>query len=99
MRRQIRAEITKAYLDYQSVIKGRVAADKQLQAVRLAYDDIERFYKAGEATDLDVQDLRQQLIDAELVSADLETDEKLSLIMLRYSLGLPAIDIRKEMEQ
>lgn len=91
--RQIGAEIIKAWLDYTSVVKGREAAGRALTAVRQAYADIERFYQAGEATDLDVQDLRKQLINAETISANLETDEKLALYRLRHALGLPVIDL------
>jgi outer membrane protein TolC len=91
--RQISAEIVKAWLDYTSVVKGREAAARALAAVRQAYDDIERFYQAGEATDLDVQDLRKQLINAETISANLETDEKLALYRLRHALGLPVIEL------
>jgi outer membrane protein len=95
LRRQIRAEIVKAHLDYTNVQKAKVTAAQNLEAVKQAYEDIERFYQAGEATDLDVQDLRKQLIDAEIFSANLETEEKLALLQLRYALGLPAIEVQE----
>lgn len=94
LERQIKTEITSAFLDYTSVLKGKSASDRQLQAVRKAYEDIERFYKVGEATELDVQDLRKQLIDAEIFNANLATDEIMALFRLRHSMGLPAVEIR-----
>lgn len=94
LERQIKTEITGAYLDYTTALKGKAASDRQLQAVSKAYEDIERFYKVGEATELDVQDLRKQLIDAEIFNANLSTDEILALFRLRHSMGLPAVEIR-----
>lgn len=93
LRRQIKNDIVKAHLDYNNVQKAKLTAARNLEAVKQAFEDIERFYQAGEATDLDVQDLRKQLIDAEIYSANLETEEKLALLQLRYALGLPAIEI------
>ena len=95
LKRQIKSEIVKSHLDYTNVQKAKVTAAKNLEAVKQAYDDVERFYKAGEATDLDVQDLRKQLIDAEIYSANLETEEKLALLQLRHALGLPAIELQE----
>jgi outer membrane protein len=94
LRKQVGAEITRAYLDLTSVRKALQSANKQVEVTRRAYEDIERFYKVGEATDLDVQDGRQQLIVAERTLANLTTDEVLAVFNLRKSLGLPVVDVR-----
>ena len=94
LRRQIRNDVTKAYLDYTSVIKAKETVAKQLASISLAYQDIETFYKVGEVTDLDVENMRKQLVDAEVMQTNLLTDEKLTLFRLRHSLGLPAVDIK-----
>jgi len=73
LRKRIRAEITRAYLDYTSIRKALLSAQKQVELTRRTYEDIERFFKVGEATDLDVQDARQRLIDAERELANLTT--------------------------
>lgn len=91
--KQIRAEITQAYLDYTSVNKALLSARKQVELARRAYEDIERFYRVGEVTDLDVQDARQRLIEAEKTLSNLSTDEILSLFNLRRQLGLLVVDI------
>ena len=76
------------------MVEGRAATARQVEAVEAAYADIERFYRAGEATDLDVQDLRRQLINAQILFSNLETDETLALYTLRYRTGLPAVEIQ-----
>ncbi len=94
LRKQAGAEITQAYLDYTSANKALQTSKKAVETARRAYEDIERFYKVGEATDLDVQDGRQQLIEAEKALSNLTTDEVLALFSLRKSLGLPVVDIQ-----
>jgi outer membrane protein len=93
LRKQISSEITQAYLDLTSVREALQSANKQVEVTRRAYEDLERFYKVGEATDLDVKDARQQLIEAERTLSNLTTDEVLALFNLRKSLGLPVVDI------
>jgi multidrug efflux system outer membrane protein len=93
--KQVRADIEKAYLDYKSVVQGKRAAERMVKAARLAYNDIERFYKVGETTDLEVQDMRRQLTDAEIINSNLETDEAMALYLLRHFLGLPTIELTK----
>ena len=94
LRKRIRAEITQAYLDYTSVRRALLSAQKQVDLTRRTYEDIERFFKVGEATDLDVQDARQRLIDAERELANLTTDEMLALFNLRKQLGLVVVEVK-----
>ena len=99
LERQIKAEVIKAWLDYQDVLQGKIVAEKALRAARQAYEDIERFFKVGEATDLDLQDARRTLINAEISNTNLETDEKIALLQLRYVAGLPAVEVNGSMGQ
>ena len=94
LRKQVRAEIAQAYLDYTSAEEALTASRKQVETARQAYEDIERFHKVGEATDLDVQDARQQLIEAELSLSNLTSDKLLALFNLRRQLGIAAVEIR-----
>ena len=96
LRKQAGAEITRAYLDFASANKALQTSNKAVETARRAYEDIERFYKVGEATDLDVQDGRQQLIEAEKALSNLTTDEVLALFSLRKNLGLPVVDIQNQ---
>jgi len=96
LRKQAGAEITRAYLDFASANKALQTSKKAVETARRAYEDIERFYKVGEATDLDVQDGRQQLIEAEKALSNLTTDEVLALFSLRKNLGLPVVDIQNQ---
>lgn len=94
LRKQVRAEIAQAYLDYTSAREALTASRKLVETARQAYEDIERFHKVGEATDLDVQDARQQLIEAELTLSNLTSDKLLALFNLRRQLGIAAVEIR-----
>jgi outer membrane protein len=87
LKKQIRNEVEKARLDLETIEKALSAANRQLEAARSAYEDMQRVYKAGEATDLDVQDARRQFIDAQLSKSNLETDKTMAIIRLRHAKG------------
>ncbi len=99
LERQIRAEIVQAHLDYESLRASRQTVQTQVELTRQAYADIERFHAVGEATDLELQDARQQFISAEKTLANISTDEVLALFSLRRSLGLLVVDIEEEPER
>jgi outer membrane protein len=94
--KEIRAEITQAYLDYVAIRKSLESARKELELVEQTYEDISRFYAVGEATDLDRENAFQQLNTVKRTIANLETDEVLALLVLRRSLGLPVMDLAEE---
>lgn len=91
--KQIKNEVQKARLDLETLEKALEAARRQLEAAEGAYADMQRIYKVGEATDLDVQDARRQFIDAQLVMANLETDKAMAQIQLRYVMGLSPVRV------
>ena len=99
LERQVRAEIVQAHLDYESLRAGRRTVGTQVELTRQAYADIERFHAVGEATDLELQDARQQFVSAEKTLANISTDEVLALFSLRRSLGLLVVNIEEEPER
>jgi len=88
LEKQIRADVKKARLDLLTVEKSLDAADRQLRAAQTAFEDMDRMYSVGEATDLDLQDARKQFINAQIAVSNLQTDRGIALIQLRYAMGL-----------
>ena len=68
-RRQVRADVVSAFSRYRSALAARQANDAQLRAARLAVEGLLEERAVGQRTTLDVLLGRQQLINAQILTA------------------------------
>jgi outer membrane protein len=85
--KQVRSEVIQTRLNTIDLQKVYRVIQEQARLATQTYEDIERIYAVGEATDLDLLEARRTLIESERMLNDVENDMVLAACALELSLG------------
>jgi outer membrane protein len=91
--KQVRSEVVQARLNVLDLLKVRRVVQEQARLARQTYEDIERIYAVGEATDLDLLEARRTLIESERMLNNIENELVLAGCALDVSMGTLARNI------
>jgi outer membrane protein len=98
VRRTIADQVDSAYLGYLAANAVFDAARERTEASRLAYRQVERAYRVGEASTTDLLNATTEASDAETSQIVARAQREYQAIYLRYAVGLPPLpdlDIRQ----
>lgn len=101
VRRTIADQVDSAYLGYQAAEAAFDAAAERTEAARLAYRQVERAYRVGEASTTDLLNATTEATDAETAQIVARAQREYQAISLRYAVGqppLPDLDFRQMSE-
>jgi outer membrane protein TolC len=91
VRRTIADQVDSGYLGYQSADAAFDAASERTEASRLAYRQVERAYRVGEASATDLLVATTEASDAETAQIVARSQREYQAIYLRYAVGLPPL--------
>ncbi len=91
LRRTIEDQVDSAFIGYEAAGAVYDAARERTQASRLAYRQVERAYRVGEASTTDLLDATTEAIDAETSQIVARAQREFQAIFLRYAVGLPPL--------
>ncbi len=91
LRRTISDQVDSAYLGYRSADAVLDAAGERNEASRLAYRQVERAYRVGEASTTDLLSATTEATDAETSQIVARAQREYQAIFLRYAVGLPPL--------
>lgn len=89
--RVIEDEIDSAYIGYEAASAVYDAASERTEASRLAYRQVERAYRVGEASTTDLLNATTEATDAETSQIVARAQREYQAIFLRYAVGLPPL--------
>ncbi len=98
LRRTIEDQVDSASIGYQSASAVFDAARERTEASRLAYRQVERAYRVGEASTTDLLNATTEATDAETSQIVARVQREFQAISLRYAVGLsplPDLDFRQ----
>ena len=91
LRRTIEDQVDSAYIGYQAASAVFDAARERTEASRLAYRQVERAYRVGEASTTDLLNATTEATDAETSQIVARVQREFQAISLRYAVGLPLL--------
>jgi len=91
LQRTITDQVDSAYLGYRAADAVFDAASERTQAARLAYRQVERAYRVGEASTTDLLNATTEATDAETSQIVARAQREFQAISLRYAVGLPPL--------
>jgi outer membrane protein len=91
VRRTIADQVDSAYLGYVAASAVFDAARERTEASRLAYRQVERAYRVGEASTTDLLNATTEASDAETSQIVARAQREYQAIYLRYAVGLPPL--------
>ena len=91
LRRTIEDQVDSAYIGYEAASAVFDAARERTEASRLAYRQVERAYRVGEASTTDLLNATTEAIDAETSQIVARAQREFQAIYLRYAVGLPPL--------
>jgi outer membrane protein TolC len=89
--RSIADEVDSAYLRYRAANAVLEAAAERSEASRLAYRQVERAFRVGEASTTDLLVATTEASDAETAQIVARAQREFQAISLRYAVGLPPL--------
>ena len=91
IRRTIADQVDSSYLGYRAADAVFDAATERTEAARLAYRQVERAYRVGEASTTDLLNATTEATDAETSQIVARAQREYQAIFLRYAVGLPPL--------
>ena len=91
LRRTIEDQVDSAYIGYRAANAVFDAASERTEAARLAYRQVERAYRVGEASTTDLLNATTEATDAETSRIVARAQREYQAIFLRYAVGLPPL--------
>ena len=91
VRRTIADQVDSGYIGYESANAALDAAGERSEASRLAYRQVERAYRVGEASTTDLLSATSEATDAETSQIVARAQREYQAIFLRYAVGLPPL--------
>ena len=91
LRRTIEDQVDSAYIGYEAASAVYDAARERTDASRLAYRQVERAYRVGEASTTDLLNATTEATDAETSQIVARVQREFQAIFLRYAVGLPLL--------
>jgi outer membrane protein len=91
LRRTIEDQVDSAYIGYEAASAVFDAARERTDASRLAYRQVERAYRVGEASTTDLLSATTEATDAETSQIVARAQREFQAISLRYAVGLPPL--------
>jgi outer membrane protein len=91
VRRNIADQVDSGYLGYEAASAALEAAGERTEASRLAYRQVERAYRVGEASATDLLSATTEATDAETTQIVARAQREYQAIFLRYAVGLPPL--------
>ncbi len=91
LRRAIADQVDSAYLGFRAADAVFDAASERTQASRLAYRQVERAYRVGEASTTDLLNATTEATDAETSKIVARARREFQAISLRHAVGLPPL--------
>jgi len=91
LRRTIADQVDSSYLGYRAADAVFDAASERTEAARLAYRQVERAYRVGEASTTDLLNATTEATDAETSQIVARAQREYQAIFLRYAVGLPPL--------
>ena len=91
LRRTIEDQVDSAYIGYEAASAVFDAARERTEASRLAYRQVERAYRVGEASTTDLLNATTEATDAETSQIVARVQREYQAISLRYAVGLPPL--------
>ena len=91
IRRTIADQVDSSYLGYKAADAVLDAATERTEAARLAYRQVERAYRVGEASTTDLLNATTEATDAETSQIVARAQREYQAIFLRYAVGLPPL--------
>jgi len=91
VRRTIADQVDSGFLGYESANAALDAAAERTEASRLAYRQVERAYRVGEASATDLLSATTEATDAETTQIVARAQREYQAIFLRYAVGLPPL--------
>ena len=91
LRRSIADEVDSSYIGYEAASAVFDAARERTEASRLAYRQVERAYRVGEASTTDLLNATTEATDAETSQIVARVQREFQAISLRYAVGLPPL--------
>jgi outer membrane protein len=89
--RTIEDQVDSAYIGYEAANAVYDAASERTEAARLAYRQVERAYRVGEASTTDLLNATTEATDAETSQIVARAQREYQAIFLRYAVGLPPL--------
>jgi len=89
--RVIEDQVDSAYIGYEAASAVFDAASERTEASRLAYRQVERAYRVGEASTTDLLNATTEATDAETSQIVARAQREYQAIFLRYAVGLPPL--------
>ena len=91
LRRTIEDQVDSAFIGYEAASAVYDAARERTEASRLAYRQVERAYRVGEASTTDLLNATTEATDAETSQIVARAQREYQAIFLRYAVGLPPL--------
>ncbi len=91
VRRTIADQVDSGYIGYESASAALDAAGERTEASRLAYRQVERAYRVGEASATDLLSATTEATDAETTQIVARAQREYQAIFLRYAVGMPPL--------
>ena len=91
LRRTIADQVDSAFIGYDAASAVYDAARERTEASRLAYRQVERAYRVGEASTTDLLNATTEASDAETSQIVARAQREFQAIFLRYAVGLPPL--------
>lgn len=91
VRKTISDQVDVASVTYRAATAALEAAEQRLDAAREAYRQVERAYRVGEATSLDLLDATSEATDAENSHIIARAQREYQAIALRHAIGVPPL--------
>jgi outer membrane protein len=91
VRRTIADQVDSAFIGYEAASAVFDAASERTEASRLAYRQVERAYRVGEASTTDLLNATTEATDAETSQIVARAQREYQAIFLRYAVGLPPL--------
>jgi outer membrane protein len=91
LRRTIEDQVDSAYIGYEAASAVYDAARERTEASRIAYRQVERAYRVGEASTTDLLNATTEATDAETSQIVARVQREFQAISLRYAVGLPPL--------
>jgi outer membrane protein TolC len=91
LRRTIEDQVDSAFIGYEAASAVFDAARERTEASRLAYRQVERAYRVGEASTTDLLNATTEATDAETSQIVARVQREFQAISLRYAVGLPPL--------
>jgi len=88
IKKQLELDVTRSWLDFQAITRQLESREEQLQFAKKNYEMISKQFTFGLATNIDLLDANQTLIEAERDQIGETYDRHLAILDLQRSVGL-----------